>query len=279
MEKIKAITMLVNGECDRITHGKSEFILYKGDIVNKRSKKTLDMKKMNEEGWNALVDPKWYDTLISGTFKQFIAKVADRYVLVTGLSQGQFITAEGYYGLDELKPATEEEVLKELVFGWKPKRRRLRSGHKSDTVNDTDGGDESIGDESSHIEDDGEPDDQSEGEPDPMEQAVQDAEEAVVHDHPKENVVMEDEKLGKTEAEQPKSGTSGVETTSSQKDDSDAYPIQERRTPSPRYRPVFIAAGLHPNNWTEFCEWATGEGYRIEKMVAQGKDVYYPIVS
>jgi hypothetical protein len=46
-----------------------------------------------------------------------------------------------------------------------------------------------------------------------------------------------------------------------------------------RYKPIFTAAGLHYENWALFCEWTARKGYRIDKLVAQGREVYYQLVS
>ncbi len=63
MTKIDAVNKLIAGECDYIKYGVSIFVLHNDDVVNKRSKKPIDMKHMMQGEWEAIVEPKWYDNV------------------------------------------------------------------------------------------------------------------------------------------------------------------------------------------------------------------------
>jgi len=63
MTKIEAINLALAGDVDGIKHGTSVFIVDKDTIINKRSRKMLDMKHLTEKDWEGIVDPKWYDNL------------------------------------------------------------------------------------------------------------------------------------------------------------------------------------------------------------------------
>jgi len=62
MTKIEAITELVNGRCDSIRSGKSVFTMNGANIVNKLSKKVLELNAMADRSWETVVEPKWYQT-------------------------------------------------------------------------------------------------------------------------------------------------------------------------------------------------------------------------
>jgi hypothetical protein len=132
MTKMEAINALVNGECDKIIKGKSEFILASGDVVNKRSKKALDTSKLLEDGWEVGIEPKWYDEIIGDNFKEFIGKAEGQFILVVGIEDGKFSTESDQYPFDDVTPATADEVLENLVIGGKPKKKRRSVKKKSE---------------------------------------------------------------------------------------------------------------------------------------------------
>jgi len=118
MNKITAVGLLANGECDAIMHGTSEFILNGEDIVNKRSKKALDMKKMFEEGWDTKLLPRWDDAMSDGQESPTLCVLENDGSVIIILSKtedGDYITSYGEiydketYG--QLRPATRDEAL------------------------------------------------------------------------------------------------------------------------------------------------------------------------
>jgi hypothetical protein len=122
MNKITAVSMLMNGECDSIMHGTSEFILLGEDVVNKRSKKALDMKKMREEGWDTKLLPRWDDAFADGAERPtlcFLENDGSLIIILSKTEDGDYITSYGeifdkdVYG--ELRPATREEALSLLA--------------------------------------------------------------------------------------------------------------------------------------------------------------------
>jgi len=118
MNKMSAVGMLVSGECDSILHGSSEFILQGEDVVNKRSKKALDMKKMLEEGWDTKMLPRWDDAMQDGAERPTLCVLENDGSLIIILSKtedGEYITSYGeIYDRDtygQLRPATRDEAL------------------------------------------------------------------------------------------------------------------------------------------------------------------------
>ncbi len=122
MNKITAVSQLMNGECDSIMHGTSEFILQGEDVVNKRSKKALDMKKMREEGWDTKLLPRWDDAMDGGADRPtlcFLENDGSLIIILNKTEEGDYVTSYGeifdkeVYG--ELRPATREEALSLLA--------------------------------------------------------------------------------------------------------------------------------------------------------------------
>ena len=118
MNKLSAVSELMNGSCDAIIHGTSEFILQGEDVVNKRSKKALDMKKMLEEGWDTKSLPRW-DDAIRGGYERPTLCISENdgsaVIVLTMTEDGNYFTSCGdVYDIDtygQLRPATKEEAL------------------------------------------------------------------------------------------------------------------------------------------------------------------------
>ena len=121
MNKITAVGILISKECDSITHGSSEYILVNEDVVNKRSKKPLDMKKMMEDGWDTKKLPRWDDAFKDGDGSPVlcVTSITKMHIVITGINgAGDYITSCGtMYDEAEVEesgkliPATKEEAL------------------------------------------------------------------------------------------------------------------------------------------------------------------------
>jgi hypothetical protein len=312
MTKMEAINTLVNGECDKIIKGKSEFILVSGDIVNKRSKKALDTSKLLEDGWEVGIEPKWYDDIIGDNFKEFIGKTADQFILVVGFEDGKFNTENDQYPFESVTPATADEVLENLVVGGKPKKKRRVTKKKSEPAKVE--GETNIADTGEEF---CEPEQERQPKYTGMEEATCDA--VTMSENPDnlrnemqeeyaeasstdtempekedipivEPVVEESEPYvaeGNDVPSQPQSGTSGAKTTVSQKveDKAPSYDgppelTGDYKAPAEysRLTGVFINAGITIDEWDLFCEWAARKGYNLLKYVSNGRDAYFPLV-
>lgn len=118
MTKIAAIDALIKNVCDSINLGVTEFILVNGDIVNKRSKKALDAKKMFEDGWEMKVLPKWDDLIKEGQEDAILCRdtsTGNMYIITQWDDVNEeYISAEGT-AVKDVVAVTEEEA-KALVY-------------------------------------------------------------------------------------------------------------------------------------------------------------------
>jgi hypothetical protein len=110
MTKIEAINDLLNSKCDYLKHGVSVFVLHGTDIVNKRSKKPIDMKNMLEDGWETFTEPKWYDK--ASTESPILCWTKDKrdVVLISGVDGNMFIAIDGTV-VDYATPISRKEAL------------------------------------------------------------------------------------------------------------------------------------------------------------------------
>jgi len=132
MTKLSAVEKLIAGECDILIHGKSEFVLLNGAVVNKKSKKPMEMKDLMEEGWVCKSLPKWYDKLISGEVKFVLAKAFGDPVVVDKAEAEEAIKNGT---ISEYVPMTLDDA-KEIIVaeGKKPVRRKRKN--KSEAANE-----------------------------------------------------------------------------------------------------------------------------------------------
>ena len=107
MTKLDAVKRLLKGECDLIVHGKSEFMVRGTSIVNKKSKRPLDMKKLTEEGWELKNIPRWYDKVLSGEMKYVLVKHKD-IPLILDASDIEALLAENR--IEEYTPMMHNNV-------------------------------------------------------------------------------------------------------------------------------------------------------------------------
>ena len=133
MNKLGAVRLLIEGECDSILHGSSEYILKDGDVVNKRGKnKPLDMKNMLEEGWDTLSKPKWDTPLKNGEVRPTlcITEKSGIPVVIYRIDENNAYLMDGEDAYDgiypdegELRAATVEEALALVADTEKPSQK------------------------------------------------------------------------------------------------------------------------------------------------------------
>jgi len=127
MTKIEAIGLLHSRKCDVIYKGSSEFILDKGSIINKRSKKALDLKDLSEDEWESKSFPKWYDELSERMLLVMIESggipcVATGAVTDEESGEVSIVVQDGrIFNCDEISPMTRDEASQFLVNGKKIK--------------------------------------------------------------------------------------------------------------------------------------------------------------
>ena len=308
MTKMEAVAKLIGGGCDTIIFKKSQFVLDDGSIVNKRSKKALDMLRMTEDGWDIHVEPKWYESLIGeeGEFKEFIGIVGSEYFHFIGADETNFNSETSSFEFDMVTPATADQVFEDLVFGGKPKPKKRKPAKKKEDpaviTGETDisqTGEQFSGDvEPAPIEEEKEIDVMEETTP-VAEGTVVDAlnevddtppttsfDEVPTHEeHYAESCMAEKqeeppfdtEPVGNVESSQPESGTPGAKTTKKPKAESEysGPPVLSGDYVPPsklaRYMGSFSKLGLQPSEWNLFNEWLVRKGYNLEKsgMVAE----------
>ena len=138
MIKIEAINALLNGVADGIKHKTSIFVLDKESIVNKRSRKLLDMNHMMEEDWEEIINPKWYDDIekskgvlcwIRGGDVSIVRKRDEH-----GIFKNHFDDALG--DSDDVWPVKVEELAELLIDGIPSVKRTKRKQPELEEVDD-----------------------------------------------------------------------------------------------------------------------------------------------
>jgi hypothetical protein len=122
MNKIEAITELLSGKVDAIKKGTSIFILKGDDIVNKRTKRPIDTKHMLEDGWETVIEPKWYDNISpDNPVLCWIEKTMNIALVVERNEEGKYKTIYEIL-VDHAEPIKYEEAVKFIIDA--PKKRR-----------------------------------------------------------------------------------------------------------------------------------------------------------
>lgn len=253
MNKITAVGKLTNGECDSILHGTSEFILHGEDIVNKRSKKVLDMKKMLEEGWDIKTMPKWDDALRNGEVRPTLCVLKDEesFVIISYMTQdGQYYTSCGNHTDGKVqgavRPATRDEVLSLLADTEVTTRQKPKSKPKPKQEHEK------------CSEPDPEPETAEEGIDLMGEVSVkkQPEDEPNPKDDIEDGVDLEENIVIKT-----KSNNTAKMTAPKPPVEQKAECLTEKLkpTPSPKagsnLKEQYVALGLNQNLWEEFCSY------------------------
>jgi len=136
MKKFEVISELMEGTGDIAVKGSSEYIVVDGDIVNKRSKKPLDMKKMMEDGWEIKRLPRWDDDLRAGEEKPTLCVLGDGSIaIITEMDEnGQYTTSYGEV-LDyeeTVRPATIDDLAPFIYdFDGAPKKKTQKRKTKA----------------------------------------------------------------------------------------------------------------------------------------------------
>ena len=124
---------LLSGDFDGIKHGTSTFIVEKDSIINKRSKKLLDMKHLSEEEWDGLIDPKWYDNLADGPGILCWIRDQDVTIVKSMDEEGMFLNIfeDILGGTDDITPVKIHE-LEEFLLEGIPVAKKVRKKHKEE---------------------------------------------------------------------------------------------------------------------------------------------------
>ena len=124
---------LLNGNFDGIKHGPSVFVLLHDTIVNKRSKKQMDIKHLTEEGWEGIHEPKWYDNISEGKGVLCWIRGGDvsivKKINKDNLFENVFSDVLG--DVHEVWPVKAEELAELLVDGL-PQAKKTRKTAKDD---------------------------------------------------------------------------------------------------------------------------------------------------
>ncbi len=142
MKKIEAMNQLLTGEIDGIKHGTSVFIVEKDSIVNKRSKKVLDMKHLSEDGWEAVIEPKWYDNIANTKGILCWIKGGDVSIIKNLNENGLF---ENMFGdvlgdIHEVWPVEAEELADFLIYGLPHARKTRKKAKEEEELEESDDG-------------------------------------------------------------------------------------------------------------------------------------------
>jgi len=136
MKKIEAINSLMSGECDAIIIGTSKFILLEDSIVNARSKKPLDMKGLNEDGWDVYVEPKWYDNI--GDTDGIMCWVSNSDVSIVKRvdENGDVYNVAGDLigTTEDVQPVSMDEIEEYIILGKKTKRKKSKREKIEDSI-------------------------------------------------------------------------------------------------------------------------------------------------
>jgi hypothetical protein len=130
MNKLEAINELMNGNADAIKKGASVYILHDDDIINKRSKKPIDAKGMLEDGWEAIVEPKWYDNASQESpVLCWVEKTMNTALVVGRKDDGRYETISGIL-VGEAEPIPYDDVVRFIIDA--PKKRTRKTSKESE---------------------------------------------------------------------------------------------------------------------------------------------------
>jgi hypothetical protein len=130
MNKLEAINELMNGNADAIKKGASVYILHDDDIINKRSKKPIDAKGMLEDGWKAIVEPKWYDNASQESpVLCWVEKTMNTALIVGRKDDGIYETISGIL-VGEAEPIPYDDVVRFIIDA--PKKRTRKTSKESE---------------------------------------------------------------------------------------------------------------------------------------------------
>jgi len=124
VKKIEAIMALTAGEFDKIKSGTSTFIFLDDSVVNMKSKKPIDMKNIHEDGWEGLLEPKWYDDIPETGYICWISEeIGNKFdvTIITKHEDGVFSNVSND-GWPWAEPVTAEEA-KDLMFAGLGKKK------------------------------------------------------------------------------------------------------------------------------------------------------------
>ncbi len=112
MTKIEAVQALVNDECDDIRFEKFVFVLEGGAIIDKESRRQMEMCQLTQDGWNLFSAPGWYENLDT---KPILCKVVDKkngFFIACGIDNGLVLDYRNQRvcAIDDVAPASIQDI-------------------------------------------------------------------------------------------------------------------------------------------------------------------------